>query len=298
MGPEFWCPFDSSDRGAQFTSTIFQQLAKTWGVKTIQTTPYHPEANGLVERFHRRLKEALLALGADEPEDWFWRLPCVMLSIRTTLKPDVGASPADLVYGKGLAVPGELLPPNPAMESKLAHQRAAALADLRIEVSRLQPVQTSAHRRPLVHIPEGLDQCTHVFVRRGASGPNATLLSPYVGPFCVVAQNTVNFKVLVPGRGDETGLHLKGKTCVVLHTRCRRGRAPAPAASWPTTATPSTTSTASSRLSSQSGRSGTTVPSYQKVCSARKSPSTSERQRGRASSSTNAASSFTAAATS
>ena len=86
----------TSDQGSQFTSELFQQLAITWGIKTIQTTAYHPEANGLVERFHRRLKEALLALGADEPEEWFWRLPCVMLSIRTTLKPDVGATPADL----------------------------------------------------------------------------------------------------------------------------------------------------------------------------------------------------------
>ena len=92
-----------------------------------------------------------------------------MLSIPTTLKPDVGASPADLVYGEGLAVPGDLLPPNPETEAQLAHQLAAALADLQLEVARLQPVQMSSHLRPFIHIPEGLDQCTHVFVRRGSN---------------------------------------------------------------------------------------------------------------------------------
>ena len=194
----------SSDRGTQFTSEIFRQFTSTWGINTIQTTPYHPEANGLVERFHRRLKEALLALGADEPETWFWRLPCVMLAIRTTLKPDVGASPADLVFGEGLAVPGELLPSNPATESQLIRQRVAALADLRLEVSRLQPTQTSAHRRPLIHLPEALDTCSHVFVRRGASTSHQTLATPYVGPFKVITRSAVNFKVSVPGRGDET----------------------------------------------------------------------------------------------
>ena len=195
----------TSDRGAQFTSGTFQQFTSTWGIKTILTTPYHPEANGLVERFHRRLKEALLALGADEPEEWFWRLPCVMLSIRTTLKPDVGASPADLVFGEGLAVPGEMLPSNPATEPQLVRQRAAALADLRLEVARLQPVQTSAHRQPLVHLPEALDSCSHVFVRRGTTGQlQPSLAAPYVGPFKVVSRNSVNFKVSVPGRGDET----------------------------------------------------------------------------------------------
>lgn len=82
----------TTDRGAQFSSKLFTQLAKVWGIQTLMTTPYHPKANGLVERFDRRLKEALLALGSESPEDWFWRLPCVLLFIRTTLKPDVGAS--------------------------------------------------------------------------------------------------------------------------------------------------------------------------------------------------------------
>ena len=112
----------TSDRGAQFTSAIFRQLAQIWGIQTITTAPYHPEANGLVERFHRRLKEALIALGDETPEQWFWKLPLVMLSIRTTLKPDIGASPADLVYGEGLAVPGETLPSNPSTEAQLLRQ--------------------------------------------------------------------------------------------------------------------------------------------------------------------------------
>ena len=45
----------TSDNGCQFTSGIFQQLTQTWGIKTITTSPYHPESNGLVERLHRRL---------------------------------------------------------------------------------------------------------------------------------------------------------------------------------------------------------------------------------------------------
>ena len=191
----------TTDRGSQFSSDIFQQLTRTWGIKALMTAPYHPEANGLVERFHRRLKEALIALGADEPNEWFWRLPCAMLSIRTTLKPDIGASPADLVYGEGLAVPGEALPANPSTDAQLARQRAAALSDLRLEVARLQPTQTSTHRRPQIHLPADLQTCTHVFVRRG--GVTSSLASPYLGPFRVISRNDVNFKVAIPGRQNE-----------------------------------------------------------------------------------------------
>ena len=58
----------TTDRGAQFSSAVWTQLMTTWGIKTHMTTPYHPEANGMVERLHRRLKESLLALGHEEPE--------------------------------------------------------------------------------------------------------------------------------------------------------------------------------------------------------------------------------------
>ena len=192
----------TSDRGSQFSSEIFQQLTRTWGIKTVMTAPYHPESNGMVERFHRRLKEALIALGAEEPHNWFWRLPCAMLAIRTTVKPDINASPADLVFGEGLTVPGELLPNVPPSDGQLARQRASALADLRLEVSRLQPTETSAHRRPIIHLPADLQNCTHVFVRRG--GIQSSLASPYVGPFRVVSRNHLNFRVAIPGRQNET----------------------------------------------------------------------------------------------
>ena len=191
----------TTDRGAQFSSDLFRQLNRLWGIKLIMTTPYHPEANGLVERMHRRLKEALIALGAESSDQWFWRLPCVLLAIRTTMKPDVGASPADLVFGEGLAVPGETLPSNPGTDPQLARQRNAALADARLAVARLQPTQTSAHRVPLIHLPQELSTCTHVFVRRGGIQPS--LSAPYVGPYRVISRNSVNFKLAIPGRAHE-----------------------------------------------------------------------------------------------
>ena len=111
-------------------------MTKVWGIRHIMTSPYHPKANGLVERFHRRRKESLIALGADE-HNWYWRLPCALLANRWTLKPDLGAAPADLVFGEGLALPGEALPTNLATDPQLVRQRVSAITDLRLEVARL-----------------------------------------------------------------------------------------------------------------------------------------------------------------
>ena len=191
----------TTDRGSQFTSEVWAQLLSTWGINHSTTTAYHPEANGMVERLHRRLKESLMALCGDERNEWYWKLPMTLLAIRTTLKPDINASPADLVYGEGLAVPGDLLPTCPNNEDNLQQERRRALANLRLEVSRLQPKQTSAHRQPLVHIPEDLDNATHVFVRRG--GVHHPLTLPYEGPYQVHSKTNTGIKIHLPGRGVE-----------------------------------------------------------------------------------------------
>ena len=134
----------TTDRGSQFSSTIFTQLLKNWGTKHIQTTAYHPESNGMVERLHRRLKESLIALGSGERHNWFWKLPMTLLALRTTVKPDIGASPSDLVYGEGITVPGQLIGPPQLSEEELLRQQRATLSNLRVEVERLQPKPTSA----------------------------------------------------------------------------------------------------------------------------------------------------------
>ena len=191
----------TTDRGSQFSSAIWTQLLSSWDITSHFTTAYHPEANGLVERMHRRLKESLQALGTNAGENWFWRLPCCLLALRTTLKPDIGASPADLVYGEGLTVPGTMLPTAPADEEQLQDLQRQVLNDLRFEVARLQPTQTSAHRQPNVHYPPELNTATHVFVRRGGVQP--ALTTPYSGPYRVVSRTPLNFRVSIPGRGTE-----------------------------------------------------------------------------------------------
>ena len=65
----------TTDRGAQFESSLWQELMKLLGSKRIRMTAYHPSSNGLVERFHRQLKVALKA--TPEPTHWVKALPCI-----------------------------------------------------------------------------------------------------------------------------------------------------------------------------------------------------------------------------
>ncbi|XP_050687038.1 sodium/myo-inositol cotransporter-like [Eriocheir sinensis] len=66
------------------------------GIKRIRTASYHPQSNGLVERFHRQLKASLAATVQDR-SDWTTTLPLALLGIRTSLKEDFGHSSAELL---------------------------------------------------------------------------------------------------------------------------------------------------------------------------------------------------------
>ena len=92
-----------TDRGRQFESKHWQHLMTLLGSRRARTTAYHPQSNGMVERFHRQLKAALKA--QPNPTSWTDTLPLVLLGIRTALKEDLSATAAETVYGTTLRLP-------------------------------------------------------------------------------------------------------------------------------------------------------------------------------------------------
>ncbi len=100
----------TTDRGAQFEFHLWNELMNLLGFSRIRTTAYHPIANGMVERFHRQLKASIKC--HLKQATWSEVLPLVMLGIRTSLKSDLRCSPAELVYGTILGLPGAMFVPS------------------------------------------------------------------------------------------------------------------------------------------------------------------------------------------
>lgn len=48
-----------SDQGRNFESAVFHQTLEAFGVHKSRTTAYHPQGDGLVERFNRTLLQLL-----------------------------------------------------------------------------------------------------------------------------------------------------------------------------------------------------------------------------------------------
>jgi hypothetical protein len=97
----------TSDRGPQFTSNLWFKLCEMLHISHKQTTAYHPESNGAVERLHRCLKDALHARAA--AATWSEELPFVLLRLRAQPREDNGLSPAEAVFWRSIVLPSEFL---------------------------------------------------------------------------------------------------------------------------------------------------------------------------------------------
>jgi hypothetical protein len=83
-------PEPPGDRGAQFTSSLWVALCSLLNIQHNQTTAYHPQSNGMVERFHRRLKDALRTRCA--VANWADHLLWVLLGLRAAAREDDNSS--------------------------------------------------------------------------------------------------------------------------------------------------------------------------------------------------------------
>ena len=189
-----------SDRGPQFVSQLWTEIAQLLGVELRQTTAYHPQSNGMVERFHCQLKASLIARLTGS--NWANQLPWVLLGIRAAHKDDIEASPAEMVYRTKLHLPGQFQSPatgNPAA--------APFLDDLKRAMAELRPTPTAHHQptepRP-ARIPEQLRTCPMVFIRR--DGHRSPLSACYDGPYRVLAREDKVFRLRLGDREDTVAI--------------------------------------------------------------------------------------------
>ena len=96
-----------SDRGSNFLSDLMRQVCRIMGVKKVNTTAYHPQTDGLVERFNRSLREMLAKYGRHYGAEWDRHLPYLLFAYRTRVHSSTKESPFFLLFGRDPRIPTE-----------------------------------------------------------------------------------------------------------------------------------------------------------------------------------------------
>ncbi|BHF78183.1 hypothetical protein SprV_0602129500 [Sparganum proliferum] len=144
------------------------------------------------------LKTALMA--QSDPSRWSSNLPLVMLSLRSTIKADIGCTAADLVYETSLRLPGELVSPSETLRCfkscSCVNRLHTAMRTLRAMPTRVSPARS--------FIPPNLDTCDFVLVRHDAV--RRPLQPPYDGPYKVLRRSDKHFVIERNGKTDTVSI--------------------------------------------------------------------------------------------
>ena len=173
-----------TDNGNTFVANVWSKLHEMLGTIVSYTPTYHSASLGHLERQHRDIKQGLRAclmeMGDQHGTKWPQALPWVLLHKRVAFQPDLGASPAELVFGDVLTIPGDLTGAHLEKDSSLPH----LLDRLRKNAARA-PVQTSHHAQPKENIPADIETATHVYVKKPKPCP---LGRKYDGPLFITSR--------------------------------------------------------------------------------------------------------------
>jgi cleavage and polyadenylation specificity factor subunit 1 len=200
----------TTDRGTQFSSATWACLARSLGFKHVMTTSYHPQSNGMVERLHRQLKDALRSRNCGPA--WVEHLPWAILGIRAAPKEEAGVSAAEVVFGTQLLLPNQVL-----------QQPEDSQAD-QIDIPLRQRSYADVVKGPVIQ----LESATHVYVRRGAVAEPLTPV--YDGPYLVISRHGKVYKIQMGDQVESVSAERlkphRGDNVPTVAQPVRRGRPP------------------------------------------------------------------------
>ncbi len=89
-----------SDQGREFVNKLNQFLFEKLGTDQRISSAYHPQTNGLVERYNQTLQCSLVKLVNQEQDDWDDFLDGLLFAYRTSVQKSTKVTPFELMYGR------------------------------------------------------------------------------------------------------------------------------------------------------------------------------------------------------
>lgn len=102
----FGCPIQIiSDGGPNLNSRLMKDFCQMFLVEKITSSPYHPQSNGIIERYFRTVKDMIYAVCKDTRKEWHHTLPHIEMALRATKHQTTGFSPFEIIFGNKMKIP-------------------------------------------------------------------------------------------------------------------------------------------------------------------------------------------------
>lgn len=93
------------DNSSENVNQVMRETLGELNIQHITTSPYHPQSNAKVERFHRTLADVLAKLAEHNRENWDLFLTQALAAVRFSVNETTKFSPYYLVYGQDVVLP-------------------------------------------------------------------------------------------------------------------------------------------------------------------------------------------------
>ena len=183
-----------SDRGSNFLSSLVREVCFLMDTKKTYTTSYHPQCDGLVERFNGTLAQSLSHYVSSNQKDWDRYLNPVLFGYRISPSEVTGESPFFLLYGRQPRLPMDvsMLPPRD-ISASIADHRARVVENIEIaqriakeNIQRAQQRMKDYHDLHAVPVRFQVGDNVWVYTPRNRKGLSKKLAHNWHGPYRIV----------------------------------------------------------------------------------------------------------------